>query len=113
MTMRVGLKEQIATRRRKARLERSHAPAKPAAGSGNGAAAAPAPAADEAIELGPVELSQPEPDKAGRSLEDERRVRAAGGPEDRAHYHCGCGYVFDADVSTSVACPHCGAGQAW
>ncbi|HUA12865.1 MAG TPA: hypothetical protein VMA83_12790 [Solirubrobacteraceae bacterium] len=32
---------------------------------------------------------------------------------DRASYSCGCGYVFDAAVSTSVACPHCGAGQAW
>lgn len=43
----------------------------------------------------------------------EDRVRQAGGPEDRASYTCGCGYVFEADVSTSVACPHCGASQAW
>jgi predicted Zn-ribbon and HTH transcriptional regulator len=28
-------------------------------------------------------------------------------------YTCTCGYVFQAKVSTSVACPHCGAGQAW
>jgi hypothetical protein len=28
-------------------------------------------------------------------------------------YTCSCGYVFEADVTTSVACPHCGAGQAW
>jgi DNA-directed RNA polymerase subunit RPC12/RpoP len=28
-------------------------------------------------------------------------------------YTCSCGYVFEADVSTSVACPHCGTGQAW
>jgi hypothetical protein len=46
-------------------------------------------------------------------LVDERRVRQAGGPDDRAQYACTCGYVFHADVSTSVACPHCGAGQAW
>ena len=41
------------------------------------------------------------------------RVRAAGGPLDRASYTCECGYLFAAPVSTTVACPHCGAGQAW
>jgi rubrerythrin len=46
-------------------------------------------------------------------LADERRARESGGPDDRAMYTCSCGYVFEADVSTSVACPHCGAGQAW
>jgi hypothetical protein len=46
-------------------------------------------------------------------LADERRARESGGPEDRAMYTCSCGYVFQAEVSTSVACPHCGAGQAW
>jgi len=34
-------------------------------------------------------------------------------PQDRALYSCGCGYVFSQDVSTSVACPHCGGTQAW
>jgi hypothetical protein len=24
-----------------------------------------------------------------------------------------CGYQFDAPVSASVSCPHCGQGQAW
>jgi hypothetical protein len=43
----------------------------------------------------------------------ERRARESGGPIDRAQYHCGCGMVFDAPVSTSVSCPHCGGGQAW
>ena len=43
----------------------------------------------------------------------ERRARESGGPEDHAMYTCTCGYVFQAKVSTSVACPHCGAGQAW
>ena len=43
----------------------------------------------------------------------QRRARRSGGPVDHASYTCGCGYVFDAAVSTSVACPHCGAGQAW
>jgi hypothetical protein len=42
-----------------------------------------------------------------------RRTREAGGPEDQAHYSCACGYVFEAEVSTSVACPHCGIEQAW
>jgi rubrerythrin len=58
----------------------------------------------------------PEPavaDDSDRDLSDERRLRASGGPDDRATYTCTCGYVFEADVSTSVSCPHCGAGQAW
>lgn len=41
------------------------------------------------------------------------RVRAAGGPLDLASYTCGCGFVFNAAVSTTVACPHCGCEQAW
>jgi hypothetical protein len=44
---------------------------------------------------------------------DVRRAREAGGPIDLASYVCGCGCLFDASVSTSVACPHCGADQAW
>ena len=28
-------------------------------------------------------------------------------------YTCQCGYVFEALVSTSVDCPHCGGAQAW
>jgi hypothetical protein len=43
----------------------------------------------------------------------ERRARASGGPIDRAQYSCPCGYLFEAAVSTSVACPRCGTGQAW
>jgi hypothetical protein len=41
------------------------------------------------------------------------RARLAGGPEDHALYKCGCGLAFQADVSASVACPHCGSAQAW
>jgi hypothetical protein len=41
------------------------------------------------------------------------RVRRAGGPVDRACYTCACGYMFLAPVSTTVACPHCKAPQAW
>jgi uncharacterized protein (DUF983 family) len=44
---------------------------------------------------------------------DVKRVREAGGPIDRASYVCGCGYLFSASVSTTVACPHCGSDQAW
>ena len=43
----------------------------------------------------------------------EQRVRAEGGPQDNAFYRCGCGCAFDSAVSTHVACPHCGADQAW
>lgn len=43
----------------------------------------------------------------------ERRMRDAGGPDDRACYSCGCGFLFEAPVSTSVHCPHCGTVQAW
>jgi hypothetical protein len=28
-------------------------------------------------------------------------------------YTCHCGFVFEAPVSTSVGCPHCGGTQAW
>src|ERR1700677_2131846 len=42
-----------------------------------------------------------------------QRVRDAGGPVDQATYVCECGYFFSAAVSTSVACPHCGADQTW
>jgi hypothetical protein len=42
-----------------------------------------------------------------------QRVRDAGGPIDEASYACSCGFVFRAPVSTTVACPHCRATQAW
>jgi hypothetical protein len=43
----------------------------------------------------------------------ERSRRLGGTSQDRALYSCGCGYAFDAFVSTSVDCPHCGDRQAW
>ena len=46
-------------------------------------------------------------------MDVETRVREAGGPEDSAHYTCCCGMVFQASVSASVACPHCGIHQDW
>jgi hypothetical protein len=66
------------------------------------ATAAPAAPAQAAHAPAPVD-----------DLADERRMRESGGPDDRAMYTCSCGYVFEADVSTSVTCPHCGTGQAW
>jgi hypothetical protein len=44
---------------------------------------------------------------------ETRDARRGGGPEDRALYSCMCGYAFNAKVSTSVDCPHCGTEQAW
>jgi hypothetical protein len=44
---------------------------------------------------------------------DERRLRDAGGPHDRACYSCACGYLFEAPVSASVRCPNCRTEQAW
>ncbi|MGN6169686.1 MAG: hypothetical protein ACTHQQ_16170 [Solirubrobacteraceae bacterium] len=41
------------------------------------------------------------------------RIHEGGPPQDQAVYTCQCGYVFEATVSTSVDCPHCGATQAW
>ncbi len=43
----------------------------------------------------------------------ERRLRDAGGPDDRATYTCQCGYLFEAPVSTTVTCPNCSSEQAW
>ena len=57
---------------------------------------------------------EPEPERA---IPDEhlaeRRHRASVTPEDVAYYACSCGFQFQASVSTSVRCPHCGADQAW
>ncbi len=41
------------------------------------------------------------------------RRRELGPLQDQALYACACGYVFEATVSTSVDCPHCGDTQAW
>jgi hypothetical protein len=43
----------------------------------------------------------------------EWNMRRAVGPTDQALYECACGYKFTARVATTVACPNCGAGQAW
>ncbi len=52
--------------------------------------------------------------RGGHDRTPDNRSRRLGGPsQDRALYSCGCGYAFDAPVSTSVDCPHCGDRQAW
>jgi len=64
--------------------------------------------------VAPTPLSGQDP--AARSADRDpvvARVRSAGGPIDNACYSCSCGLVFAASVSTTVACPHCGASQAW
>ena len=43
----------------------------------------------------------------------ENRERRTGGPQDQALYICRCGSAFQAVVSASVRCPHCGESQAW
>ena len=60
---------------------------------------------------GHIAPSRPAP--AEEPSRPEQRVREAGGPEDLATYTCVCGFHFESPVSTSVACPHCGEGQAW
>ena len=41
------------------------------------------------------------------------RAHEAGQSQDEALYRCRCGFVFRAQVSTSVHCPHCDSTQAW
>jgi len=68
-------------------------------------------------EPAPQDATAPTPSDLQRHYADldleAQRAREAGGPLDRALYSCSCGYVFDAAVSTTVSCPHCGAEQAW
>lgn len=60
-------------------------------------------------------LAPPHEPVADRGGHDglERGPRVPPAPQDRALYSCACGFVFSHDVSTSVACPHCGGTQAW
>jgi hypothetical protein len=55
----------------------------------------------------------PEPEATRVQPSPQTRERDSGGPQDRAAYSCSCGYVFEAPVSTTVGCPHCGHTQAW
>jgi hypothetical protein len=66
----------------------------------------------EEDESAPPADQEPEPAPVDEHVA-ERRHRASVAPEDTAHYACACGFQFQASVSTSVRCPHCGAAQAW
>ena len=50
--------------------------------------------------------------KATANTGHERNQRANVN-QDSALYNCACGYIFKAQVSTEVGCPHCGSAQAW
>jgi rubrerythrin len=50
---------------------------------------------------------------AAESQLAQERERRAGGPQDQALFVCRCGSAFQADVTASVRCPHCGESQAW
>ncbi len=53
------------------------------------------------------------PGQGSVAVRQTERARRAGGPQDRAVYTCGCGYLFSATVTASTPCPRCGADQAW
>jgi hypothetical protein len=67
------------------------------------AAGTPAPVSPRALRLVPNDPA----------LAAERRMRAAGGPQDTALYRCDCGFVFESPVTTTVSCPHCKTDLAW
>jgi hypothetical protein len=61
----------------------------------------------------PPRTVRPAKRRAATESPEIRAARRAGGPEDRALYACICGFAFNAPVTTSVGCPHCGTEQAW
>jgi hypothetical protein len=85
---------------------RQHTPHHPRRAHAAPAAQAPPPEA-------PARDRQAEASAENNALSAERRLRGAGGPEDRATYACRCGAVFPASPTTSVSCPLCGVHQAW
>ena len=68
----------------------------------------PQPPRNRRLHIVPSPEPRPEP-----MHPDERRLRDAGGPHDRAYYSCNCGYLFEAQVTASVQCPNCDTEQAW
>jgi hypothetical protein len=58
-------------------------------------------------------LREAESAPARRPNGPENRELRTGGPQDKALYVCRCGSAFQAVVSASVRCPHCGETQAW
>lgn len=61
----------------------------------------------------PPRPSRPEPLAQPEAHPYQARARRAGGPQDKALYGCACGVSFQAPVTASVRCPHCGSEQAW
>ena len=61
----------------------------------------------------PTRPARPAPQPARPESPETSAARRGGGPEDRALYSCMCGFAFNAAVTTSVGCPHCGTEQAW
>jgi hypothetical protein len=70
----------------------------------------------------PLETGAPAPSTTAPAVSAETQPRAAAPGrsrhdhlplQDNALYTCHCGFVFEAAVSTTVGCPHCGTGQAW
>jgi hypothetical protein len=61
----------------------------------------------------PPRETEPVAAAAAPAVRETARHRRAGGPQDRALYHCGCGCAFQAEVTASVTCPQCSATQAW
>jgi hypothetical protein len=59
-------------------------------------------------------VAEPSPPERGRRPNGpENRELRAGGPQDKSLYICRCGSAFQAVVTASVSCPHCGDPQAW
>jgi hypothetical protein len=108
--MRVRLPRPAERTGRPGPVRRGHAPARPARTEEH---RLPLPAPEEIADPGDDPGPPFAAPAAGAIDTPERRARASGGPQDHALYSCGCGYVFDASVSTSVHCPHCGDTQAW
>ncbi len=52
-------------------------------------------------------------DAGANTAATPHRRQELGPQQDQALYSCSCGFVFEAPVSTSVGCPHCGGTQAW
>ena len=48
-----------------------------------------------------------------RHASNQPRARRSNVIQDRALYHCECGYQWTGEVTASPGCPHCGTPQAW
>ena len=83
-------------------------------GSGNVGAGAPGTAAATPAEAG-SQVPQVAERVGGTAVDAQptAHVDHAMSTLDVAMYTCECGFVFEAEVLTTVSCPHCGCGQAW